>query len=107
MSVSGEFNSNGEDQDDFDPAQLPPLGTRAEFQSALQALVQEEAPRLFALCEEVGDRADGYVEFWGIAFDDRAEVVSVRGSTRGRFSSAESAQRIFSFGANNLHLMWV
>ncbi|SDX31236.1 hypothetical protein SAMN05216215_1009202 [Saccharopolyspora shandongensis] len=46
------------------------LGSPEEFMAELRDLARETAPRLFALCEEFGDRHDAQVEYWGMAFDD-------------------------------------
>ena len=76
-----------------------------KFLAELEELARENAPRVFALCSEVGEREDGYVAYWGMAFDDGAEVVSTSGSMRGSFRSAESALGRLS-GRRNLHLVW-
>ncbi|QUH05862.1 hypothetical protein HUO13_08705 [Saccharopolyspora erythraea] len=71
-------------------------------------LARETAPKLFALCEEVGDLHRGHVEYWGMAFDDHAAIVSAAGRMNGSFRSAESARsRLSSIGSQQLHLMWV
>ncbi|CAM05032.1 hypothetical protein SACE_5848 [Saccharopolyspora erythraea NRRL 2338] len=71
-------------------------------------LAKESTPKLFALCEEVGDRHCGHVEYWGMAFDDHAAIVSATGRMNGSFRSAESArQRLARIGSQELHLMWV
>lgn len=82
------------------------FGSREEFMGALEELVRENAPRLFALCEEVGDRHDAHVQYWGIAFEDCADVVSHSGQLRGTFQSAEAALDRLS-RRSNLHLVWV
>ncbi|GAA4878229.1 hypothetical protein [Saccharopolyspora cebuensis] len=86
-----------------DPA---PLCGRAEFLDLLRQLTQDEAPRVFSLCAEVGERYDGHVEFWGMAFDDHVDVISASGRLRGTFRSAEAALRRLS-GGGRLHLVWV
>ncbi|GIJ25421.1 hypothetical protein Vqi01_05830 [Micromonospora qiuiae] len=48
----------------------PPLGSPEEFHQMLADLVDEFAPRRFAICEEYGDRADGGIFAWGLAFTD-------------------------------------
>lgn len=68
------------------------------------ALVQEEirrAPKLFALCELARDDVDwdlteGHVFAWGLAFDDRAEVVSTDGRGSGTFCSPARAAELFA-----------
>lgn len=85
--------------------ELAPLGTEAEFAALLSELVASERPRLFALCEEDGERADGWILAWGMAFEDRAEVVGVEGVLRARLRSAEVALRLLSQG-RRLRLVW-
>lgn len=85
--------------------ELPPLGTEAEFSALLSELVAIERPRLFALCEEDGERADGWILAWGMAFDDRAEVVDVEGVLRASLRSPEVAQRLLSHG-RRIRLVW-
>ncbi len=84
---------------------LPPIGTEAEFSAQLAELVASERPRLFALCEEDGDRADGWVLAWGMAFDDRTEMVGDEGSMRMSVASPEVALRLLSRG-RRLRLVW-
>lgn len=71
----------------------------------LADLVASERPRLFTLCEEYGDRADGRVFAWGMAFEDRADVVGVGGRMRGSFCSPEAALRVLS-RCRRLRLLW-
>lgn len=82
-----------------------PLG-EAEFLNALHALACKEAPALFALCEEIGHRASGHVEYWGLSFPEYAALTHVDGNAVGSFRSAESAHRLFST-TTPLHLVWV
>lgn len=49
-----------------------------EFARLMSEMVAAEAPRLFALVQEYGDRVDGRIAAWGMAFDDGAEVVGTR-----------------------------
>lgn len=90
MSVSGNAGKTVE----------PVLGiegeTEEEFAREVAELVADEAPRLFALVQEYGERVDGWVIAWGMAFDDHAEAVSVGRGLRGTFPSAERARRAFS-----------
>jgi hypothetical protein len=61
-----------------------PLCDEEEFAAGLEELVADFAPRLFALVEETGERVDGRIVAWGMAFDDRAEVIGAYRSFRGR-----------------------
>jgi len=81
------------------------LGTEEEFAQEVAELVADEAPRVFALVEERGERVDGWILAWGMAFDDHAEVVSVHRGLRGSFPSAQRARRAFSRRAK-IRLVW-
>ena len=80
--------------------------TEEEFAQEVAELVADEAPRVFALVQEYGERVDGRVIAWGMAFDDHAEVVGVHRRLRGSFTSAERARRAFSRRAK-IRLVWV
>ncbi|MGH3933237.1 MAG: hypothetical protein ACRDTF_25050 [Pseudonocardiaceae bacterium] len=86
-------------------ADLAPLGTEEEFAAELADLVASQRPRLFSLCAEYGDRADGWVVAWGLAFEDRAELIGTDGETRATCQSAESALRMLS-RRRRLRLLW-
>ncbi|NHD16926.1 MULTISPECIES: hypothetical protein [unclassified Actinopolyspora] len=86
--------------------QLEPLGNEEEFAALVERLVLDEAPRVFALVEEVGERADAGIVAWGMALRDRAELVAVGGGMRGSFSSAESARELFGL-TRELRLVWL
>ncbi|MEB3371594.1 hypothetical protein [Saccharopolyspora mangrovi] len=74
-----------------DPVGRPPLCGEAQFQELVQDLVEDEAPRLFAVVQEYGDRVDCRIAAWGMAFSDRVEVVSVRGGLRMKLSEPEDS----------------
>ncbi|SFE25713.1 hypothetical protein SAMN04487819_11025 [Actinopolyspora alba] len=87
-----------------DESELAPLGTHEEFRELLVDLVQASAPEVFALCEEIGDRADGVVRYWGLSHEDGTEVFAPYGGVNGRFRSPESALRLLS-GGRPMHLI--
>jgi predicted DNA-binding protein with PD1-like motif len=91
---------------DIEAIELGPIGTREEFMDELRVLAEDAAPNVFALCEEIGDRQNGCVRYWGMEFDDRVEVISVSGRMRGSFSTVEDAHRRFS-RRRTMHLLWV
>ena len=53
--------------------EMPSFG-RARFTVLVRERVDVEAPRLFAVVRELGDRVDGRTVAWDLAFDDHAEV---------------------------------
>jgi hypothetical protein len=87
------------------PAAEAPLCNEWEFAALVEGLVADFAPRLFALVEEEGERVDGRVFAWGMAFEDRAEVVGADRAIRGSFSSADSAHLVFS-RCGKMRLVW-
>jgi hypothetical protein len=60
-------------------------------------MVADEAPRLFAVVQEYGERVDGQIAAWGMAFADHAEVVSVKRGMRMSLQAPEKALRMFTF----------
>ena len=73
-----------------------PLCDEQRFAALAEGLVADFAPRLFALLEEEGERVDGRIFAWAMAFEDHAEVVGVCGTFRGSFCSADNARALFS-----------
>lgn len=103
-----------ENQDDpeieyVDPAELSPIGDEELFTTEIKKMVAEDAPRVFALCEEIGDRVDAVTIAWGMDFDGRVEVVSAaHDGVSGVFGSAERARWLFSAHDKiKVRLVWV
>ncbi|MGH3822609.1 MAG: hypothetical protein ACRDRA_07180 [Pseudonocardiaceae bacterium] len=86
------------------PGLEEPLCSEEEFAQEVRELVADEAPRVFALVEEYGERVDGRIVAWGMAFQDGTEVVGVNG-LHLRVASAERAQRAFS-RRRTIRLVW-
>ncbi|MFB8032769.1 hypothetical protein ACFC5Z_07390 [Streptomyces sp. NPDC056004] len=86
--------------------QLDPLGRR-EFESLVQDLVRETAPRVFAVVQELGDCEDAVVAAWGLALEGRTELITAEGVSRLSVRTPESALRFFS-GGNGIRarLIW-
>ena len=62
----------------------------------MEELAFSEAPALFAVMQEYGDRVDGRVAAWGMAFEDHAEIVSVEGHRRMNVVSLKRAVKRFA-----------
>ncbi|KAB1933773.1 hypothetical protein F8271_24175 [Micromonospora sp. ALFpr18c] len=90
----------------LDPATAP-LGTQKEFHLMLVELANAFAPRRFAICEEHGDRIDGRVFAWGLAFEDSALLCDDEQALTGRFRSPDSAVRLFARSGRRLRLIWI
>jgi hypothetical protein len=87
-----------------DISTLTPLCGEAEFNQ----MVADEAPRLFAVVQEYGERVDGRIAAWGMAFEDHTEVVSVDNGTSITLRSPERAARGFSRRPNiTARVVWV
>ena len=102
MREGPETMSNEEAQQ---AVELTPLGTEEEFAAMIDEMIAEDVPRVFALVEECGERADGQIIGWGMAFEDHAELVGVHGGMRGTFPSAERARRMFA-RRRKVRLVW-
>ncbi len=90
-----------------DPSGLTPVCDEGEFAAILEEMVADEAPRLFAVVQEYGDRVDGRIAAWGMAFADHAEVVSVTRKRRMSLPAPEHALRLFTFGSHiQARLVW-
>jgi hypothetical protein len=90
-----------------DPSSLTPLCDEPEFATILQQMVADEAPRLFAVVQEYGERVDGRIAAWGMAFTDHTEVVSVEPKHRMSLQAPENALRLFTFGNHiRARLVW-
>jgi hypothetical protein len=59
-------------------------------------MVAEEAPRVFAVLEEYGERVDGRIAAWGMAFPDHADVIAVDHCFHLRMRSPDRAARAFN-----------
>lgn len=84
-----------EDTPTAEPTPPAPLCDEAKFTELVGGMVADDAPRLFAVVQVYGERADGRVAAWGMAFPDHAEVVSVSGHVRMSLRSPERAARGF------------
>ncbi len=73
-----------------------PLCGETEFAELIEEMVAECAPRVFAVVQELGDRVDGWIAGWGMAFDDHVEVIGTDGGVRLSVGTAERA--LLGFG---------
>ncbi|MGH3686167.1 MAG: hypothetical protein ACRDQ9_10760 [Pseudonocardiaceae bacterium] len=93
---------------ELNPATLTPLCDKAEFAQEIAELVADEAPRMFAVVQEYGERVDGQIVAWGMALEDRAEVVRINGHRRLSLRSPERAVRAFSIRPHiTARVVWV
>lgn len=91
-----------------DDGELSTLCGEAEFSELVTEMVSDEAPRLFAVVQECGKREDGRIAAWGMAFDDRADVVRCGGGSWLSVSSPDRACRLLGRGPDiTARLVWV
>ncbi|WP_225978486.1 hypothetical protein [Gandjariella thermophila] len=90
-----------------DPTGVPPLCDEQQFVAILESMVADEAPRLFAVVQEYGNRVDAQIVAWGMAFADHAEVVSVDRSLRMSLRKPKDTLPAFHFGSHiRARLVW-
>ncbi|WP_248783978.1 hypothetical protein [Actinoalloteichus caeruleus] len=90
-----------------DPRGMEPICDEAEFTALVRGMVDDEAPRLFAVVQEYGDRVDAQIAAWGMVFGDRAEIVLLDDGTRVSATTPESALRGFHLGPHiRARLVW-
>lgn len=92
-----------------DPAELSPMDDEEVFTTEINKMVVEDAPRIFALCGEVGDHVNAVTIAWGMAFDSHAEIVSTtHNGAQGVFNSAERARTLLSADDKvKVRLVWI
>ncbi len=91
-----------------DPSGLAPLCDEAQFAAILDRMAANQAPRLFAVVQEYGNRVDGVIAAWGMAFPEYAEIVSVDGGLRLRLNTPENALPAFGYGSHvRARLVWL
>jgi len=78
------------------PAPLTLLRDRESYERQVNRMVDELAPRMFAVVQDYGDQEDSRIAAWGLAFEDYAEIVSVDGDLRVSTDSMERAVNSFS-----------
>lgn len=78
-----------------------------EFAGLVAEMVEEEAPRLFAVVWEYGEPLDGAIAAWGLAFDGHAEVLALGRGSWFRLRSPQDALRFFAAGPDvRARLVW-
>jgi hypothetical protein len=99
-----------------DPAELLPIGDEETFTRAINKMVVDQAPRVFALCEEIGDRVDAAAVAWGMSFQDgHTELVYGHDGPRSRITvvcrTPERARDFFASRSAQsgctIRLVWV
>ncbi|MDQ2708202.1 MAG: hypothetical protein M3Z25_11440 [Actinomycetota bacterium] len=91
-----------------DPSDLAPLCDEPEFAAILEELVADEAPRLFAVVQEYGERVNVRIAAWGMAFAEHTEIVSAEREVRMSLQAPENALWMFKLGSHiRARLVWL
>ncbi|PPK67836.1 hypothetical protein V5P93_007178 [Actinokineospora auranticolor] len=84
-----------------------PACDEPEFTAIMTGAVADEAPRVFAVVEEIGDRVDARIAAWGMAFPDHAEIVATHRSLRMSLAAPENALPLFTKpNYTKAHIVW-
>lgn len=84
-----------------------PLCGEGEFDDEIHAMVRDDAPRRFAVVQVLGERVDARIAAWGLAFEDRVEVVHVQGAVRMSLRTPERALFAFRGPQISTKIVWV
>jgi hypothetical protein len=84
-----------------------PLCGEESFAADLAIMVNEEAPRLFAVVQELGVRVDSRIAAWGMAFEDRVDVIGVGGDVHLGTREENLLRRFRIGGRVTPRLVWV
>ncbi|MDQ4034128.1 MAG: hypothetical protein M3332_18545 [Actinomycetota bacterium] len=91
-----------------DPSGREPLGDEPEFAEILEGMVADFAPRVFAVVQVYGERVDGRIAAWGLAFEDHAAVFGMDGRVPMTSQTPEDALPGFAWGRHiTTRLVWV
>lgn len=80
--------------------------TPSEFAREMNALVEESAPRMFAVVEETEDKQDGWVRAWGLAFEEDVVTMTPEFALVVH-QSVTSARRFYQHGKRRITLRWL
>ena len=91
-----------------DPAGREPLCDEPRFTENLDRMVADFAPHVFAVVQVYGERVDGRIAAWGMAFEDHVEVFDVDGGLPMTRQTPEDALPGFAWGRHiTTRLVWV
>lgn len=51
------------------------------YEDDVRGMVEEHAPRRFAVFQDLGEQVDGRIAAWGMAFDDHVDIVDANASS--------------------------
>jgi hypothetical protein len=76
------------------------------FTKMIEIMVRDEAPRLFAVVQEYREDVDCRVAAWGMAFDERTEVVSLDGAIRSTAKDPRDMLHLFADDRVTPRIVW-
>jgi hypothetical protein len=89
------------------PQGLPPLCGPEEFARLVTEMVTDDAPRVFAVVQEYGDRVDARIAAWGLAHPDHVDVIGVDGAVHLGAAAPETVLRRYGRRVNtSAHVVW-
>jgi hypothetical protein len=84
-----------------------PFADRAEFAGLVAEMVADQAPRVFAVVLEYGERVDAQIVSWGIALDGGAYMTTVDGRNQYSLADPENALKYVPRRPGTTpHLVW-
>jgi len=102
-------NTDDDVLDDLVPDTAEPgsLCGAAEFAELVAEMVTDDAPRVFAIVEELGTRVDAWVAGWGLAYADHVDVIGVDGDVHLGAAGPENILRRFGRRPRTTaHIVW-
>jgi hypothetical protein len=84
-----------------------PVADRAEFTELIAEMVSDQAPRVFAIVVEYGDRVEAQVAAWGLALDESAYMITTDGKNQFHLTEPENAVKYVRGRSGTVaHLVW-
>lgn len=85
----------------------PSLCDATEFAELMAEMVTDDAPKVFAVVEEYGNRFDARIAGWGLAYADHVDVIGVDGGVHLGAPGPETVLRRFGRRAMvTAHTVW-
>jgi hypothetical protein len=87
--------------------ELPPLCGPEEFARLVTEMVTDDAPRVFAVVQEYGDRIDARIAAWGLAHAGHVDVIGLNGAIHLGAAGPETVLHRYDRRADTTaHVIW-
>jgi hypothetical protein len=84
-----------------------PLCDATEFVALMTEMVTDDAPKVFAVVEELGTRHDARIAGWGLAYETHVDVIGVDGAIHLGAATPENVLRRFGRQTElTAHIIW-